>query len=229
MSRPHCGVGSDGLILILPSDKADFKMRMFNSDGSESPMCGNGARCVGRYVYEYGLTKKTRFTLETGGGIREIFLNLSAQGVQSVTVDMGAPQHIQKEPQWTRVSMGNPHAVIFLEEDPFLWPQFESEGPRLCSLLNANIEFIQPLSPGVLKMRVWERGSGETLACGTGACASTVAAFLSGRCGRKVAVVLGGGTLSIEWREEDDHLLMTGPAEIVFEGRWPHPISQEAL
>jgi len=220
MSRPHFGVGSDGLILVLPSDKADFRMRMFNKDGSEGPMCGNGARCVGKFCYEHGLTDKTDFTLETGGGIRPIHLHLEAGRVASVTVDMGAPQALKVEDTRTQVSMGSAHAVLFMDDSPFLWPGFEAAGAQLCRDLDANIEFIQVLGADRLKMRVFERGSGETLACGSGACAAVVAAHTAGLCGRRATVVLRGGELYIDWREADGHVLMTGPAETVFEGEW---------
>ncbi len=220
MSRPHFGVGSDGLILVLPSDHADFRMRMFNSDGSEGVMCGNGARCVGKFVYEHGLTQMTELTLETGGGIRPMRLNLTDGRVASVCVDMGAPQALKVEADRTLVSMGNPHAVFFVQDDPFLWDGFEAEGPARCAVLDANIEFVQVLGEDRLKMRVYERGSGETLACGTGACASLVAAQTAGYTGRRAAVALRGGELLIEWRASDGHVLMTGAAETVFEGEW---------
>ena len=220
MSTPHFGVGSDGLILVLPSDKADFRMRMFNKDGSEGVMCGNGARCVARFCYEHGLTDKTAFTLETGGGIRPVQLNLEGTRVSSVCVDMGPPQALKVEPGRTFVSMGNPHAVVFVEENPFLWAGFEAIGPQLCRELDANIEFVQSLAHDRIKMRVYERGSGETLACGSGACAALVAAHTAGYCDRNATVVLRGGELRIEWRASDGHVLMTGPAETVFEGEW---------
>ncbi len=220
MSRPHYGVGADGLILVLPSDKADFRMRMFNSDGSEGAMCGNGARCVALFCYAHGLTGKTAFTLETGAGVRDLRLNLEGGAVANVTVDMGAPQSLRMDGALTHVSMGNPHAVTFLSEDPFTFADFETVGPQLCRDLDANIEFVQVLSPGHLKMRVWERGSGETLACGTGACASLVAAQIAGLCGRQATVTVRGGDLDIDWRDDDGHVLMTGGAEIVFEGEW---------
>lgn len=218
VSDRHFGVGSDGLILILPSERADFRMRMFNADGSEAEMCGNGARCVGRFVYEHGLTKKNCFTLETGGGIRDIRLNMRGDEIASVTVDMGAPQALEKRAGYTFVSTGNPHAVAFVEFDPFAWEGFAEKGAKLCAELNANIEFTQMLSREKLRMRVWERGSGETLACGTGACACAVAAMDAGLCERSVCVQLRGGDLRIEWRAQDGHILMTGPAVTVFEG-----------
>ena len=218
LSDRHFGVGSDGLILILPSEKADFRMRMFNADGSEAEMCGNGARCVGRYVYEHGLTRKREFTLETGGGVRPVRLNFAGERIASVTVDMGAPQALEMRGDCTFVSMGNPHAVVFTPFDPFQWDGFAEKGAKLCAEKNANIEFTQALSRERLRMRVWERGSGETLACGTGACACAAAAVAAGLCGRGVEVCLRGGALQIEWREGDRHILMTGPATTVFEG-----------
>lgn len=218
VSDRHFGVGSDGLILVLPSERADFRMRMFNADGSEAEMCGNGARCVGRYVYEHGLTRKTEFTLETGGGVRPIRLNLADGKIAGVTVDMGRPQALERREGYTFVSTGNPHAVLFVEFDPFHWEGFAEKGAKLCAEKNANIEFTQALSREELRMRVWERGSGETLACGTGACACAAAAMDAGLCGRRVRVQLRGGALEIEWRERDGHILMTGPAVTVFEG-----------
>lgn len=221
VSDRHRGIGSDGLILVLPSRRADFRMRMFNADGSEAEMCGNGARCVGRFVFEQGLTNQTRFALETGGGIRPIELHLDGGKVRSVTVDMGAPQRLERREGYTFVSMGNPHAVYFMNADPFQWPRFEAEGEKRCRQMGANIEFVQALSPREMRMRVYERGSAETLACGTGACASAVAAVDAGLCQRRCRVSLRGGPLEIEWREGDGHVLMTGEAVTVFEGEWP--------
>ncbi len=220
MSDRHFGVGADGLILVLPSKCADFRMRMFNADGSEAEMCGNGARCVGRFVYDHGLTDKTSFTLETGGGIRPITLHLEAGRVQSVTVDMGAPQALEKREGYVYVSMGNPHAVHLVPFDPFAWEAFEREGARLCSTLGMNIEFTKVLSREALQMRVYERGSAETLACGSGACASAAAAMALGLCNQSVTVKLRGGTLLIECRQEDGHILLRGDAVSVYEGDW---------
>lgn len=220
MSKPHFGVGSDGLILVLPSDHADFRMHMFNKDGSEGAMCGNGARCVARFAYEHGLTDKTMFTIETGGGVREAELILENGRVKSVLIDMGAPRSLKVEPGRTMVSMGNPHAVYFMGDDPFTWAEFDRTGERLCAELDANIEFVQVLGPDKLKMRVWERGSSETLACGSGACASLVAAQTAGLTGRRAVVTLRGGELLVHWRESDGHVLMAGPAETAFEGEW---------
>lgn len=221
MSRPHFGIGSDGLILVLPSERADFRMRMFNSDGSEGLMCGNGARCVGRFVYEQGLTNATRFTLETGGGIRDVRLNMVNGQVESVCVDMGAPQALRTDEGRMFVSMGSPHVVYSVTEDPFAWEDFAARGKPSCEKLDANIEFAQVLAPDSLRVRVYERGSGETLACGSGACASVVAMHAQGLCGRDVQVQMRGGILTIALRESDGHVLMTGPAETVFEGIWP--------
>lgn len=220
MSEPHFGVGADGLILILPSEVADFKMRMFNKDGSEGAMCGNGARCVGRFVYEHGLTDRTSFTLETGGGIRQVKLHLVGNEIRSVTVDMGAPLKLHVEEDKVFVCFGSDHVVLFVEEDPFNWDGFDVRGPLLCAEYDANIEFVQVLSENKLRMRVYERGSGETLACGTGSCASLVAAFTRSLTGRSVTVELRGGELQIAWRAEDGHVIMTGPTETVFEGEW---------
>ncbi len=247
MSDRHTGVGGDGIILICPSDIADFKMRIFNADGSEAKMCGNGSRCVGKYVYDYGLTDKTRITLETLSGIKVLSLHLRDGKVDTVTVDMGEPvltpceipvRHdgdsmidhkvisAGKEYRLTAVSMGNPHGVIF-GADPDSLP-LEAIGPGLeCHDMwqdRANIEFASVLSPSEIKMRVWERGSGETMACGTGACATAVAAVLNGLTGRRVTVHLRGGDLTIEWRPDDNHVYMTGSATTVFEGTYERQI-----
>lgn len=220
VSQPHFGIGSDGLIVVLPSEVADFRMLMFNNDGSEGVMCGNGARCVGRFVHEYGLTDKTHFTLETGGGIREIWLQLDANGKAStVRVDMGMPQAVELREGCTYVSMGNPHLVYVVQENPFDWEDFRAKGEPLCLAENANIEFVQVLSGDYVRMRVWERGSGETLACGSGACATAVAVAKAGLCGNDMTVEMRGGCVQITL-EADGRVLMTGPANVVFEGEW---------
>lgn len=243
MSDRHFGVGGDGIVLICPSDKADFRMRMFNNDGSEARMCGNASRCIAKYVHDHKLTEKTRISLETLSGIKVLSLNMSTDGeVESVTVDMGEPEltaaqvpvrcaseRMVETPvatSWgdvevTAVSMGNPHGVVFvdrIEDVPFetLGPELEKH-PMWPD--RANIEFLQIISPSEARMRVWERGTGETLACGTGACASAVAAALTGRCGREVTVHLRGGDLNIRWAE-NNHVLMTGSATEVFEGNY---------
>lgn len=243
MSDRHFGVGGDGIVLICPSDKADFRMRMFNNDGSEARMCGNASRCIAKYVHDHKLTEKTRISLETLSGIKVLSLNMSTDGeVESVTVDMGEPELSAAEvpvrcasermvetpvaTSWgdvevTAVSMGNPHGVVFvdrIEDVPFetLGPELEKH-PMWPD--RANIEFLQIISPSEARMRVWERGTGETLACGTGACASAVAAALTGRCGREVTVHLRGGDLNIRWAE-NNHVLMTGSATEVFEGNY---------
>ena len=244
ISDRHFGVGSDGLILICPpSDPtvADFRMRMFNADGSESEMCGNGIRCVGKYVYDNGHTDKDELRIETLAGIRTLKLHVVRGTVEAVTVDMGEPrlkpveipvsdpaENFVDRPLrvygriWnvTAVSMGNPHAVVFTHDVdtlnlPELGPQFEHHAlfPR-----RTNTEFVEVVDRTTLKMRVWERGAGETLACGTGACATVVAAVLTGRTGRKVRVHLLGGDLDIEWDEKSDHVFMTGGATVVFTG-----------
>lgn len=244
MSDRHFGVGSDGLVLICPCEEADAEMRMFNSDGSESEMCGNASRCVGRYLYERGLVKKELIRLKTGAGIRELHLTVENDIVKGVTVDMGAPileaaQIPVKLPNDKTmgypvnvdgieyrihcVSMGNPHCVIF-GDDPKainlseLGPKFEYHPlfPR-----KTNTEFVQVIDPTRLNMRVWERGAGETLACGTGASAVCVAAHLAGLAQREVDIRLLGGELHIHWNEKDNHVYMTGPAEFVFDGVWP--------
>jgi len=242
-SDRHKGIGSDGLVIIMPSATCDFRMRMFNADGSESEMCGNASRCIGKYVYDKGMTKKTSLTLETLAGIKvlELFIN-DENKVDKVTVDMGEPilqaelipTTIQKTNvineavvfnadihyNITTVSMGNPHAVIYTNQIeqldlPKIGPVIENAAifPR-----RTNTEFIEVLSKDRIKMRVWERGSGETMACGTGACASVVAGVLNGVNNRKTTVELIGGELIIEWKEADNHVYLTGSATTVFEG-----------
>lgn len=246
ISDRHFGVGSDGLILICPpSDpgKADFRMRMFNADGSEAEMCGNGIRCVGKYVYDNGHTDRERVRIETLAGILALRLHVSDGKVETVTVDMGeprlAPEAIPVSDSgvdfinrplrvqgrvWdvTAVSMGNPHAVIFTHgidklDLPGIGPQFEHHPlfPR-----RTNTEFVEVVDRRNLRMRVWERGAGETLACGTGACASAVAAVLTGNAERKVRVELLGGGLDIEWDAATNHVFMTGGAVTVFTGEY---------
>lgn len=243
MSRPHFGVGADGLVLIGPSAEADFAMRMFNADGSEGEMCGNAARCIGKYVHDRGLTRKTRVTLATGGGIRTLALELRAGAVDRVTLDLGAPtlnpaeipvdlsgERVQAHPLsiqgrvWpiTCVGMGNPHAVTFVDDPQAIdvagvGAQIERH-PLFPN--RTNVEFVRVAGPDRLEMRVWERGSGETLACGTGAAASLVAAVLDGRCARSVTVALAGGELQVAWDAADDHVYQTGPATFVFDGVW---------
>ena len=244
MSRPHFGVGADGLILIEPSDSADFGMRIFNSDGSEADMCGNGIRCVGKYVYERGLTDKSDLTIETKGGLKVIHMEVEGGKVARVKVDMGTPElnprlipvnlpgelvlrhRLQIMGQtWyiTCVNMGNPHAVLFVRDPevidlPTIGPMIEHHPlfPR-----RTNVEFVRIIDRGILQMRVWERGAGETLACGTGACASLVAAVLGGLANRTVQMKLSGGNLQLHWSADDNHVYQTGPAVIVFEGEWP--------
>lgn len=239
LSRPHFGIGSDGLILIGKSDVADFSMHIYNNDGSEAMMCGNGTRCVGKYVYDHQLTDKTTVTLETLSGIKTIQLQLGEDGkVSSATVDMGEPRTEVPSQfliantvavrnnlfnvggyEGTFVSMGNPHFVIFVPEVmdvdlPVVGKklEFDPAFPERC-----NIEFVTRRPDGTLRMRVWERGSGITLACGTGACATAVAAALTGHAGRISDIEMDGGTLHIEWLD-DNHIYMTGPAVTVFEG-----------
>lgn len=242
-SDRHKGIGSDGLVLILPSENCDFRMRMFNADGSESEMCGNASRCIGKYVYDKGLTSKTEVTLETLAGIKVLKLFLGQDGkVEKVTVDMGEPileaalvpttlegdkiinRAVEFTPEIkyeiTTVSMGNPHAVIFTKGISEL--NLEAIGPKIenSSIFprRTNTEFIEIITPSFVKMRVWERGSGETLACGTGACASIVAGVLNGFTERKTKIELLGGELEIEWKESDNHVYLTGSATTVFEG-----------
>lgn len=243
MSERHFGVGADGLVLILPSETADFRMRMFNLDGSEGEMCGNAVRCIGKYVYERGMTEKEEISLETLGGIKYLKLHIQQEQVIAVTVDMGEPileaekipvrseKHpvigealrvLDREFDFTCVSMGNPHAVTFVENTQDF--EVEKYGSLVeCAPIfpnRTNTEFVQVIDRTHLAMRVWERGSGETMACGTGASAALVAAVLNGLCERKVRIQLLGGTLEIEWRESDNHVYMTGPARFSFDGVW---------
>lgn len=228
-SRPHTGIGSDGLVLIEASDVADFKMRIFNADGSEAKMCGNASRCIGKYLYEYGLTQQTVIRLETLSGIKVLHLNVSPDGkVRAVTVDMGKPADIHEvelgdEYSYKKgiaVSMGNPHLVIFVEDMDSV--ELSKVGPQLeyhpLFPDRVNVEFAQILESGKVRMRVWERGSGITLACGTGACATAVAAAYTGRCGQSADIIMDGGSLHIDWDESDGQVRMTGPAVKVFDG-----------
>ena len=239
-SAPHTGIGSDGLVLIGSSEKGDFSMRIFNADGSEAKMCGNASRCIGKYLYEHGLTHKQEIRLETLSGIKILQLHVKDGSVSSVTVDMGKPadepvdydgqgaKPMKERPivaggkQWigTTVSMGNPHLVIFVEDLNEI--DIEDAGPKLENHPlfpgRINVEFAQILEDGKIRMRVWERGSGITQACGTGACATAVAACITGRCGTKSDIIMDGGTLTIEWNQETRHVLMTGEATQVFEG-----------
>lgn len=246
LSNRNFGIGSDGLVFILPSDIADFRMQMFNSDGSEAEMCGNASRCVGKYVFDNNLTSKTKIALETKAGIKYISLHGGDETKRNITVDMGEPildpvlipVNIDQEPvlnyplvidnkTWmiNCISMGNPHAVVFTEniaklDLPAIGPLFEKNKlfPK-----KTNTEFIEVLDKNTLNMRVWERGAGETLACGTGACASVVAAILNGYTNRKVRVKLLGGDLEIEWNEADNHIYMTGEAVTTFNGEFLSP------
>jgi len=244
ISDRHLGVGSDGLILICPSDKADARMRMFNADGSEAEMCGNGIRCVAKFLYDHGQVRKNALAIETGRGILALDLEIQAGCVRQVRVDMGEPileaAHIpttlpgnppidvplsvgDRSFRVTCVSMGNPHCITFVEtlNDELvlgIGPRIETAPafPR-----RTNAEFVRVNGPEDVTMRVWERGSGETLACGTGACAVAVAGVLAGRTQRRLAVHLRGGDLRLHWSETDNHVYMTGPAVEVFSGEWP--------
>lgn len=242
VSDRHFGIGSDGLILICKSDVADFKMRMFNSDGSEAEMCGNGIRCVGKFVYDKGLTNKTTVKIETLAGIKALILNTKDGKVETARVDMGEPiLEAEKIPvisnenpvknlilnaegeqfKFTCVSMGNPHAVTIVKDTKNF--NVEKYGKVLeidkAFPKKANIEFVQIVDKHNIKMRVWERGTGETLACGTGACATLVACNINGMTERKVNIELLGGNLEIEWNKDDNHVYMTGPAVTVFDGK----------
>lgn len=249
-SKPHTGIGSDGLVLIgKPKDeeKADYSMRIFNADGSEAMMCGNASRCIAKYLYEKGITDKTTIRLETLSGVKILSLHLKAGKVESVTVDMLEPAFDVKEqftghtpdelnsvkalsdhvlrtedgkPKSLFVSMGNPHYVIFVDDVQHMnittlgkLLERETAFPQRC-----NIEFAQLVGEGKLRTRVWERGSGITMACGTGACATAVAAAKLGVCGRHAVIAMDGGDLDITWSPNDNHVYMTGPAAFVFEG-----------
>lgn len=243
VSDRHFGIGSDGLILIKPSEVADFEMEMYNADGSRGEMCGNGIRCVAKYVYDYGLTDKTSISVETLGGIKYLDLTVEHGKVALVKVDMGTPilkpelipivakgETVIDEPimvggkeyHMTGVSMGNPHDVVFMDDIKNLdiekiGPLFENH-ERFPNRINT--EFVNVIDRHTAQMRVWERGSGETLACGTGACAVAVACILNGLTENTVTVKLLGGDLRIEWDREKNTVYMTGPAEVSFDGVW---------
>ena len=230
-SDRYKGIGSDGLVLInqSPIPEADFTMRIFNADGSEAMMCGNASRCIGKYLYERGLTTQKQIRLLTKSGIKTLNLHVNDGVVESVTVDMGEPvleDERQFNPAYAKelsktalfVSMGNPHYVIFTDNVDQVGETGRALECHPAFPQRCNIEFAHIKSDGSIRTRVWERGSGITQACGTGACATTVAACLSGRAGRQSQIVMDGGTLSIEWRESDNHVYMTGPATFVFEG-----------
>lgn len=241
VSDRHKGIGSDGLVLIMPSDKADFRMRMFNSDGSEAQMCGNASRCVGKYVYDNGLTDKTELTLETKAGIKYLQLFPVNGKIEKVRVNMGEPiletakipvafnsdkvinQQVSFEPESyniTCVSMGNPHAIIFTKDIKSI--PLENIGKKIENFRlfpeRTNVEFVEIISQTQANVRVWERGAGETQACGTGACAVLVAGVLNGILERNATVSLPGGDLHIEWNTSDNCVYMTGEAVKVFEG-----------
>ncbi len=243
MSKPHFGVGGDGLVLIEPADGADFGMRIFNADGSEAEMCGNAIRCIGKYVYERGMTDKTELTISTKGGMKQLWLTVEGGKVSRVKADMGTPElnprlipvdlpgeivlrhrlQIMGQTYFiTCVNMGNPHAVLFVRDPevidlPTIGPMIEHHPlfPR-----RTNVEFVRVIDRNILQMRVWERGAGETLACGTGACASLVAAVLAGLADRTVQMKLSGGNLELHWSAEDNHVYQSGPAAFVYDGNW---------
>lgn len=241
VSDRHFGIGSDGLIMINPSKVADFEMEMYNADGSRGEMCGNGIRCVAKYVYDYGLTDKTSISVETLGGIKYLDLTVKDGKVALVKVDMGKPElkperipivsdeeRVVNEPiivggmeyRMTGVSMGNPHVVVYVKDLEGV--KIEQVGPKFENHerfpKRVNTEFAKVLDRKTVEMRVWERGSGETLACGTGACAVAVASILNGMTEDQVTVKLLGGDLLIEWDQEDDRVYMTGPATVVYDG-----------
>ncbi|HDP80074.1 MAG TPA: diaminopimelate epimerase [Spirochaetes bacterium] len=245
MSSRHFGIGSDGLILILKSKNADFKMRMFNADGSEAEMCGNGIRCFAKYLYDHGLTDKKKISVETPAGIKHLDLTVRKDQVEKVKVDMGEPILMREripmkgDPgtviaeslqlpdgvrfEITAVSMGNPHVVIYVE-DVGNFP-VEKYGPMIENHPlfpnRTNVEFVQLVNENEVIQRTWERGSGETMACGTGTSAVTVAGVLNKKNARAITIHLNGGDLEVEWREDDGHVYLTGPAVEVFQGTWP--------
>lgn len=244
ISHRRFGVGADGLILIEPSTVADARMRMFNADGSESEMCGNGIRCVAKFVHDHDICRRDQLSIETGGGLRRLKLHVSGGRAELITVDMGQPQtdpdkvpttlsrspvvdlpvtFAGQELKVTCVSMGNPHCVIFVPEanDELvlgLGPKIEND-PRFPK--RTNVEFIEVISRGEVRQRTWERGSGETWACGTGASAVCVAGVLTGRTDRSILNHLLGGDLRLEWNEQTGHVMMTGGAVEIFSGEWP--------
>lgn len=229
LSDRHTGVGGDGIVLICASNTADFKMRMFNADGSEGAMCGNAIRCVGKYVHDRGFTDKTELEIETLSGVKRLSMSLENGAVSSVTVNMGAPEiktelgtlkALGNTVEYTDISMGNPHCVIFVNGVENM--NIETIGREIENMLSlfpdrTNVEFVELIDSHTICMRVWERGSGETMACGTGACASAAAAILRGFCKSDVPITvrLNGGELKIEWKND---IFMTGPAEFVFDG-----------
>lgn len=230
VSDRHFGVGSDGMVLIMPSDTADAKMRIFNADGSEAEMCGNAIRCVGKYLYESGLCGRNRLFIETPAGIRTLTLYVTDREVHSVTVNMGVPQ-IRPDALmrgddpigFTAVNMGNPHAVFF-RDTLYSAEQVEELGRRVGTHPHfpegTNVEFACVRNNKEIDVRVWERGSGLTLACGTGACAAAASAIWHGLTGRDVTVHLPGGDLDIRWEAEDQSVFMTGPAQEVYRGEF---------
>ena len=245
VSDRHFGVGSDGLILILPSEVADARMRMFNADGSEAEMCGNGIRCVAKYVHDHGIARKLTLTLETGRGVLTVRLHVRGDVAERVTVDMGEPilksadipTTLPGDPPVdapltvggesypvTAVSMGNPHAVVFVPDVAAV--RLETLGPLVehhpAFPRRVNAHFVQIHALAEATMRTWERGSGVTLACGTGACAVCVAGVLTGRTGRTLLAHLPGGDLDLEWASADNHVYMTGPATEVYTGDWAY-------
>jgi diaminopimelate epimerase len=243
VSDRHFGIGADGLILIGPSERADARMRMYNADGSESEMCGNGVRCVAKYIHDHGIARKSRVTVETGRGILTLDLEVEGGKARRVRVNMGAPilqgsdipttlpgdppvgVHLQvygNRLAVTAVSMGNPHAVVYVDDVERV--ALETVGPMIerhpAFPRRVNAHFVEVLGPSEVRMRTWERGSGITLACGTGACAVCVAGVLTGKTGRTVLAHLPGGDLELEWPEDDGPVFMTGPATEVFTGVW---------
>lgn len=243
ISDRHKGIGSDGLVLIMPSEVADFRMRMFNSDGSESQMCGNASRCIGKFVFDKGLTQKTRLSLETKAGIKYLQLYPENGKIKQVCVDMGEPllctkdipvvapgenvinQVVSFEPEQyeiTCVSMGNPHTIIFSRDINNIRLEYIGKKIELSKLFpeRTNVEFVEVVSPQRANVRVWERGTGETQACGTGACAVLVAGVLTGRLNDKATIVLPGGELQIEWNRQNNRVYMTGEAVTVFDGEF---------
>jgi len=242
VSNRHFGIGSDGLVLICPSDRGAFRMRMFNPDGTEGEMCGNALRSLSKFVYHYGMTDKTEFFIETMGGMQHVWLHVENGEVTNITADIGAPRLnaaevpvateknrfvdekvriLDKTFSMTALSWGNPHCVVYVDDADFF--EVQKYGPavendRTLFPNRTNVTFAEVVSPDYIKIREWERGTGETIGCGTGCCSAVAASVLLGKSGRKVQVEQIGGILQVEWNEKTGHMLMTGPSHIVFEG-----------
>lgn len=234
ISDRHFGIGADGMILIYPSEKADFRMEMYNADGSRGKMCGNGIRCVGEYVYEYKMTDKKELEIETDSGIKKLWLYPENGYVHKVRVCMGKPEITDerfpvsicgKRTEAVLVSMGNPHAVIFMPPEEGGWKSWDMDYAKAVSAYSGfkeemNVELVQICSEYTMKVRVWERGSGETLSCGTGACAAAAAAYRTGRTRRRIKAEMAGGLLSVEWKTGSKLMYLEGSSRVICEGEY---------